>query len=334
MTDLDPLLHDAMARVRGPVDARPSMTDVRRRARRHNRRRMTATVGVVACTGVATAALIIRRDSSGESGVASAPVDGDAAVGIPTSTVLLPSDAPTTTSFGLPALTITPSAVWDALFNARYDPSGVGLVVAPADHEAANVMPTAERFGCTSPECRAMFNYVVWHEIAAQLGFSSVRQMQDTNPALDLGQPPREGDVVQSIFGQAAGTVPTTIDPSNVTPTTISLFDGVVLIDAGAPAGAMDDAFQRLPGYNRVIVPGSGKAAEQTMVMPIGGNDALASGVGGVFGIDALDTWDPSFSGTQIQAMVAVVIGPDYFDRVQSESTVTTFSLTTTSLFG
>ena len=77
MTDLDPLLHEAMARVRGPVDARPSLTDVRRRARRHNRRRMTATVGVVACTGVATAALIIRRDSAGTTGVASAPADTD-----------------------------------------------------------------------------------------------------------------------------------------------------------------------------------------------------------------------------------------------------------------
>src|SRR5215203_2029344 len=109
MTDLDPLLHDAMAQVRGPVDPRPSLTDVRRRARRHNRRRMTATVGVVACTGVATAALIIRRDAAGEPGVASASLDA--------------GDASTTTTFGLSALTITPPAVWDALFNARYDPS-------------------------------------------------------------------------------------------------------------------------------------------------------------------------------------------------------------------
>ena len=103
MTDLDPLLNDAMARVRGPVDARPSLTDVRRRARRHNRRRMTATVGVVACTGVATAALIVRRDSAGTSSVASAPApssgDLDAA---PTTTGFFPSDT-TTTVFGVPA---------------------------------------------------------------------------------------------------------------------------------------------------------------------------------------------------------------------------------------
>ena len=62
MTDLDPMLREAMTHVRGPVNARPSLTDVRRRARRRNRRRMSATVGVVACAGVATTALIIRRD--------------------------------------------------------------------------------------------------------------------------------------------------------------------------------------------------------------------------------------------------------------------------------
>src|SRR6185503_2973834 len=107
MTDLDTQLHDAMARVRGPIDSRPSLTDVRRRARRHSRRRMTATVGALACTGVATAALIIRRDSAGITSVASAPVDS-VADGDGTSTVYLPTGGgSTTTVFGLPAMTIT-----------------------------------------------------------------------------------------------------------------------------------------------------------------------------------------------------------------------------------
>ena len=64
MNDIDPLLHEAMANVKGPVDLHPSVSDVHRRARRHYRRRMVATAGAVACTGVATAALIIRRDST------------------------------------------------------------------------------------------------------------------------------------------------------------------------------------------------------------------------------------------------------------------------------
>ena len=137
---------------------------------------------------------------------------------------------------------------------------------------------------------------------------------------------------MQSIFGSPAETATTVVDPINETPTTISLFDGIMLIDGGAPAGAMEDAYQRLNGYNRVIVPGIGKTVEQTMVMPIGGNDALATAVGGVFGIDGFDTWDPSFIGTQIEGMVAVVIGPDYFDRVGQASTVPTAVSSTTSI--
>lgn len=328
MTDLDPLLRDAMARVRGPVDARPSLTDVRRRARRHDRRRMTVTVGVVACTGVATAALIIRRDSAAPSSAGSAATDAvDAG---PTPTVYLPSDFSTTTTYGLPAMTVTASAVWDALWNARFDPSGVGLVVAPADQAAADVMPTPEQFGCTAPECRAMYNYVVWHEFAVELGFGDVRQMQDVNAAIDFSQPPRAGDVLQSV--NISLSPPPSTNPNDQTATTLGFFDGVILIDGGAPAGAMEDAYQRLPGYNRTIVPSSGKTVEQTMVMPIGDNTDLVAAVGGVFGIDGFDTWDPSFIGTPIQGMVAVVIGPDYWDRVQTaSSTTSTTSIGTTT---
>lgn len=328
MIDIDPLLHDAMARVRGPVDARPSLTDIRRRARRHNRRRMAATAGVVACTGVATAALIIRRDSDAPSTAGSAPAEAvDAG---PTSTVYLPSDFSTTTAYGLPAMTVTASAVWDALWNARFDPSGVGLVVAPADQAAADVMPTPEQFGCTAPECRAMYNYVIWHEFAVELGFFNVEQMQSANPTIDFSVPPRDGDVLQTLSGIDFGST-TTTNPNDQTATTLGFFDGVILIDGGAPAGAMEDAYQRLPGYNRTIVPSSGKTVEQTMVMPIGDNTDLVAAVGGVFGIDGFDTWDPSFLGTPIQGMVAVVIGPDYWDRVQTASETTTIAPTTSN---
>ncbi len=312
MTDLDPLLHDAMAHVRGPVDARPSLTDVRRRARRHNQRRLTATVGVVACTGVATAALIVRRDSAAPSTAGSAP--SDAVDAPPTSSAYQPSDLSTTTMFGLPSMTVTASAVWDALRNVRFDPSGVGLVVEPVDQAAADVMPTPEQFGCTSPECRAMYNYVIWHEFAGELGFTDVFQMQNMNSAIDFSQPPRAGDVLRSVL--SSFSEPPTTNPNDETPTTISLFDGVLLIDGGAPAGAMEDAYQRLAGYNRTIVPGSGKTVEQTLLMPIGDNAPMASAVGEVLGLDGFDTYDNSFLGSPIQGMVAVVIGPDYWDRV------------------
>jgi hypothetical protein len=134
--------------------------------------------------------------------------------------------------------------------------------------------------------------------------------------------------------GLPATTIPATTivipgDGVNETPTTLGIFDGIILIDGGAPDGAMEDAYQRLAGYDRTIIPGNGKTFEQTMLMPIGDNIAMATAVGGALGIDGFDTWDPSLLATPIQGMVAVVIGPDYFDRVQNASTATTVSATT-----
>jgi hypothetical protein len=200
-------------------------------------------------------------------------------------------------------------------------------------------MPTAEMFGCATQECGAMFNYIVWHEIAHVLGFFDLQQMQGMNSGVDFGQPPHAGDVLQSVYSSYAGGLPATTIPAttivisgdgvNETPTTLGIFDGIILIDGGAPDGAMEDAYQRLAGYDRTIVLGNGKTFQQTMLMPIGDNIAMATAVGGALGIDGFDTWDPSLLATPIQGMVAVVIGPDYFDRVQNASTATTVSATT-----
>ena len=318
MNDLDPLLHEAMSSVRGPVNARPSLTDVRRRARRHNRRRMTATAGALACTGVATAALVIHRDSTGSAtrGLASEP-----------SEVADPTVPPTTNAPGLDAAPTSLAAaqvkldaafVWDALSNLQSDPSAAGFVhPGLALDRSSGEMPTAANFGCSTDQCSAMFSYVVWHEVATALGFSDVRQMQGMNPAINFANLPHEGDILQSVTSLVLEPA-TTTNQIDETPTTISLFDGVVLIDGGAPAGAMDDAFQRLTGYNRTSVPSSGKTVEQTELMPIGDNTAMATAVGGLLGLDGFDTWDPSFAAAPVQGMVAVVIGPDYFDRVAS----------------
>ena len=339
MNDIDPLLHEAMANVRGPVDLHPSVSDVHRRARRHYRRRMVATAGAVACTGVATAAFIIRRDTTSVS-VSSATDSSDL---VAASTTYDPAVGGITTVRVAAQTTIDAFFVWDALANIRSDPSAAGLVY-PTDDVNADQMPTAEMFGCTTQGCGAMFNYVVWHEIARVLGFFDVQQMQGMNPGVDFGQPPHAGDVVQSAYPPYEGGVPTTIaefppaaitttvDPANETPTTISLFDGVMLVDAGAPAGALEDGYGRLNGYNRTIVLGSGKTVAQTELMPIGDNVALATAVGGLLGIDGFDTWDPSFLATPIEGMVAVLIGPDYFDRVQNVSTAATAVATTTSI--
>lgn len=331
MTDLDPMLREAMARVRGPVNTHPSLTDVRRRARRRNQRRMVAVGGALACTGVATAALIIRRDTVG---LSTAGIPADTTSPVLGSTTYPLFAGSTTTIDARPQRTVDATLVWDALLSASNDPAGVAFVTAPTDETAAHTMPTADQLGCTTDECRGLFTYVVWHEIARSLGFGDVLELQAANPNIDFTIPPVDGDVLQTPY---AGAVATADPNGDQTPTTISGFDGIMLIDGGAPAGAMEDAYQRLAGYNRTIVPGTGKTIERTEVMASPGNEALAVAVGAV--VDAPETnWDPSFVGAPIQGMVALVIGPDYVAGALTSTSLpasTTFPpATTTTISG
>ncbi len=246
MSDLDPLLREAMASVKRPVDARPSISDVHRRARRHNRRRMAVTAGAVACTGVATAALIIRRDAT-DLTPSSQPESAELAVAeeIPSTTYMLLDT--TTSVYGLSEMTVRSSTVWDALWNSRFDPSGAALAIEPADQAAADVMPTSEQFGCTSDECRMMFTYVVWHEIARTLGFGDVRHMQEMNPAIDFSQPPREGDVLQTVYPSFPESPQTTIyitapATSTTTPTTNLVFEDPSIFTTTTAVGQIGTA--------------------------------------------------------------------------------------------
>lgn len=330
MTDLDPLLHEAMARIRGPVNARPSLVDVRRRARRRNQRRVGLTAGALACAGLATTVVVVRSGATHPGAVSHKTQPSATAPGAAT-----PNAAtPTSTIYPAPTLTIDPASVWYALRSARVDPSGVALDMRPADLAAAKLMPTPQQFGCATEPCLTLYNYVLWHEMARLLGFLDVYGLQGANPEVDFSQPPHEGDVLRSNPEPGADSgVDSTVIPNGVdeTPTTIGLFDGVMLVDAGAPVGALEDAYGRLNGYNRTIVPGSGKTVVQTELMPIGGNIALATAVGGLLGIDGFATWDPSFLATPIQGMVAVVIGPDYYDRVAKASSIITVASTTSN---
>ena len=46
-----------------------------------------------------------------------------------------------------------------------------------------------------------------------------------------------------------------------------------------------------------------GQTSEQTILMPVGDNTAMATAVGGLLGLDGFDTWDPSLVATPRQAM-------------------------------
>src|SRR5258706_12420651 len=105
-------------------------------------------------------------------------------------------------------------------------------------------MPTADQFGCTSPLFQAMFTYVVWHEIARRLGFANVDEMQVVNPNVDFSVPPVEGQELQTAMFSGSEAAPTTIVIGDTT-TTFAIFEGIMIIDGGAPAGAREDAYQR-----------------------------------------------------------------------------------------
>jgi hypothetical protein len=324
-----------MARVNAPIGARPSLTDVRRRVRRHNRRRMVATAGVLACTGVATTALIIRRDAATPSATGqSEPADGVLPVG-PATTFYQPGlENATTTVYGLPTMTITASSVWDALWNARYDPAGTGLAIAPADQDAANVMPTAEQFGCTSDQCRAMFNYVIWHEISKELGFVDVRDLQAVNPMVDFSQPPHEGDVLQSAYSSpvtpdtsdfyTASTI--ACDQTGAAPTVVvvnaSHGNGVATIWRGLLAATVPNA--SFADAVNAVAP-----EPRSRVLALSGFECqasqIASFVGGAFDAATAETLQslvkpPLPAGTSI----VVLVGDDKLEPVAGGVTTTT----------
>lgn len=352
MNDLDPLLRDAMASVRRPVDARPSLTDVRRRARRRNRRRTGVVAGALACTGVAATALIVRRDTSSPSAGVAESADGSTLGSVgestltPTTLAYVPVSMYPTTVPGLSTRTIDASLVWSALQYLRNDPTAAGFVLPPQDSSSTDQMPTDDVLGCSTDSCRAMFPFVVWHAVALYVGYGGdVWAMQAANPNVDFSVAPVEGVVLQTPY--QSEVIPTTINPTSVpittttmladnTTTTAAAFDGIILVDAGAPVGAMDDAYQRLAGYNRTIVPSAGKAAPRTMVMITAPNESVTSMASSIanslFGVYRLDPYDPTYVEGPITGIAAVVIGPDYWDVVSSVVNIT--QTTTTTIVG
>lgn len=274
MTDLDPLLREAMVRLEGPVDLHPSISDVHRRARRHNRRRMAATAGALACTGVAAAALIIRRESVDPA--TSAAPDGATTTLSPTTLDF----GPTTSFFleGTPSQTfiVDTQMMWAALQNASDDPSGAGLI-EPIDVNEGE-MPTAEMFGCSTAECGSMFNYIVWHEIANRLGFRDVHAMQSFNPQVDFSQLPHPGDVLQSSIYDAVGegtppqtsTTTTTLPPNSCDPSVST--PTVVVANASSVNGTAKWWKEMLAGN----VPGAEFADPVNAIAPEGRSRVLA----------------------------------------------------------
>jgi hypothetical protein len=251
---------------------------------------------------VATTALIIRRDSTAPARV------GD--VGEAASTTYVPGVASTTISIpGVTETNVSAGLVWNAL-------SAIGI--APADETEAATMPTPDLIGCTSDICRPMFAYVVWHEIARALGFGDVFAMQELNPNVDFGVPPVDGQVLQTSY---SSVVPTTW-PATTTTGPNGERSFVVLVNSGAPDGAVDDAMSRLAMDFEVGVetPAGSAPWDHSAVIPV--NQQIGDGVVQFVGLP-VESSDPELVATfSNDAIALIVIGPDYWDVIPSISTV------------
>jgi hypothetical protein len=215
MTELDPLLREAMARVSHPVAPRPSISDIHRRARRHNRRRMTAMAAALACTGAATTALIIRRDAAGTA----AGVPG----GNSTTTNSAPALNPSTTWYGSPtsiyssfpigqsvpeAVEVTAELLGEAVFAAdEAAPFSVGQVLT--DQQISDLVEYVRSFvdggwngGDGQPVL--MRASLLWSAIGSYFGLS-FDELTAMNPGVNFANPPQRGEVIVVRSSDTAG---------------------------------------------------------------------------------------------------------------------------------
>jgi hypothetical protein len=199
-------------------------------------------------------------------------------------------------------------------------------------------MPTAAMFGCETDACAAMFNYVVWHELARALGFFDIQPMKGYNPGIDFSKLPGEGDVLQmpgfvappetTVVGEM--TTPSTIacDQTAAAATVVvanaSHGNGVAttwrgLLAATVPNASFADAVNAVAPepFSRVLaLPGFECPASQ-----------IASFVGGGFEAATGETLQslvtsPLPAGTSI----VVLVGDDMMEPAAGGSTTTTSS--------
>ena len=153
-------------------------------------------------------------------------------------------------------------------------------------------MPTPEQFGCTSAECRAMFTYVVWHELAKKAGFGGdVVAMKAFNPAIDFSIPPVAGAVLHHAVVRTRLTATTTSN-DHETADDQHLRRASSLIDAGRPPvanGATSSAPANHGGTTCLAADSYRMFHADRRSMPSLGDVALG-GLG----------WDPNVSSTLI----------------------------------
>lgn len=305
--ELDRLLQGAFESQQRVGAGSPSMVDVRRRARGHQRRRVGGVVGATAMLGVSGVAVLASRGSS-ETGIA-----GDAATSTWARTDSGPLCGYTPAATNYPVTTIEPTTTttWlessSAPLTTTFDASS-GTTARPL-----SCIPSGQ-FRCIGNNGTDDQGYT-YFEYCESTEFSATATT--TYPG---------------------GTIPGT---STVAPIiTLATFASgqIVVVDAAGEGGAAaTDAAYRLQQLNTAanvaIIPAT-RTEQSTLLVALGqSTDPIAFSASQVFGIDSFDNWDPSLilSGLPDGAVVVLVVGKDYFDRFGAVPTAISVVMATTT---
>jgi hypothetical protein len=318
---VDRLLQQAFAGRPGGAGGQASLTDVRARARRHQRRRAGGVLGAAAVVGLGGVAVLSQR---GDGATTASPGDGGATSTTtafqncstpqqeyPTTTIVTvdtwPADVANTTL--LPSSTVTDSTEVQPTYTTVEWPTTT--TDPSATTTAAGVVPVGEDFATTTSLLNAA-------------GAPMTTPCQPTGQFRCVGNTGTD-DQGYTYFEYC--------EPTGAPFPTITTITGntgsVLIVDASGVPGAADDMFNLLStsGFGAVQVTPGTRTVEQSMLMPTG--EVRAGGweiLQQLTHIDGSDTWTSDLIDGELPVGtgVVVVIGQDYWERMGMGLSATT----------
>lgn len=283
--DIDTLLTGAFGSRHHAVGARPSLPDVRRRARRRQRRTVGGVTVAAAVVGVGGVAALATRS----------PGTPSAAGGSDGSVDCLPG----------PTTTLGPAGDPTVSTSVYLEPGASTSLFPPIATSTTMVEPLTDSQGApVGVDTTFPMVGESWVGAASTTSFDVL--VTATGPAVESPAP--------------CASVSTSVFWPDSTTTYIGRVQ-VLVVDASGIEGAVDEVSEmlaRVNGYvDFVVVPGT-RIVEQTMVMPASTDQALIDEVLGAIGVGGFDTWTPDLVDRDVPldgVAVVVVIGADWSDR-------------------
>ena len=322
---VDRLLQQAFAGRPAHTAGSASLSDVRTRARRHQRRRAGAVVGAAAVVGIGGVGVLSRRD---DGAATASPADGGA-----TSTTAAFANC-WSPQQGDPATTIeVVDGTWPAELATTTTSTTVDDSTTVVDPTTTTLAPDGT---ATTSAVEATSTTIA--EFSTTTALLDAAGVPATAPCQPTGQYRCLGNNGTDDQGYAyfeycepwtAGGLPY--------PTTTTVPAGfVVIVDASGLPGAADDLSNLLSnsGFGPIQILPATRGMEQTMLVPTG--ELQAGGweiLQQLTGIDGFDTWTPDLIDGDLPmgAGVVVVIGHDYWGVPGMPTTIALSPTTTTT---